>query len=255
MKKRKSTSAMGHRMVEDSLFTVDVRPGVRIDLPTRRHIVLCPAVDDAAAQKALRLMQARAGSDDCAFVALNDHDRQGFIKTINMAFRQVDAQFVSYVAQDAFAGANWLQRMNAIFENEHVNFAAYNCGKWDGRIAAFGCIRSSWSFGLYGGDLFFPGYISHRADNELTVVARAQRCFAYDPSCLMVEVDYEKPFRKREELAKNFHEVDRELFEDRFASCFDGLISVQSMGALRPEYIKRRKFLHRARSMIGLNKD
>ena len=71
-------------------------------------------------------------------------------------------------------------------------------------------------------DLFFPGYISHRADNELTVVARAQGCFAYDPGCLMVEVDYEKPFRKREDLAKNFHEVDRELFEDRFASCFDG---------------------------------
>lgn len=231
---------------------VDVTAGKHVSLPARRHLVLCPAVDQSAALKALRLMSVRAGLDDVAFVALNDVERQGFIKTINIAFSGADAEFVSYTAQDAFAGVHWLTKMDAQFQAAATNFAAYNCGKWDGRIAAFGCARSTWVRQLYGGDFFYPGYLSHRADNELTVVARGQGCFSYDPSSLLVEVDYEKPFRAKEDHASNFHSQDRAVFEKRFSEGFDGLISEATAFSLRDEYISPKKSLwERGRRFLG----
>jgi hypothetical protein len=224
-------------------ISVDVRAGHTIALPSRRHLVLCPAIDDDAAFKALRLMSVRSGIEDVAFVALKDVERHGFIKTINLAFEAVDASFVSYVAQDAFAGVDWLSIMESQFQNSGVNFSAYNCGKWHGRIAAFGCARTSWLRTLYNGKFFYPNYISHRADNELTVVARGQGCFAYDPRSVLVEVDFAKPFRPKEDEASNFHAEDRATFEKRFSEGFDGLIDPHAVAALKPEYLKQRKTL------------
>lgn len=224
-------------------ISVDVRAGHSIALPTRRHLVLCPAIDDAAAFKALRLMSVRSGVEDVAFVALNDVEKRGFIKTINLAFEAADAVFVSYVAQDAFAGVDWLSIMETQFQNSSVNFSAYNCGKWNGRIAAFGCARTSWLRTLYDGKFFYPNYISHRADNELTVIARGKNCFAYDPRSVLVEVDYDKPFRPKEDEASNFHAADRDTFEKRFSEGFDGLIDSSAVATLRPEYLKQRKTL------------
>lgn len=222
---------------------IDIKAGSPISLPARRHLVLCPAIDEEVAFRALRLMSVRAGVQDVAFVALKDLDRLGFIKTLNQAFRSSDSEFVSYVAQDAFAGVNWLAMMELQFERSTVNFSAYNCGKWNGRIAAFGCARSSWLRPIYAGDFFYPGYISHRADNEITIIARGNNCFSFNPACVLVEVDYDKPFRAKEDLASNFHLRDREIFEKRFKEGFDGLISAEAVSTLIPEYIKRKASL------------
>ncbi|PRY94125.1 hypothetical protein [Donghicola tyrosinivorans] len=233
-------------------ISVDVRSRQIVRLPARRHLVLCPAIDDTAAFKALRLMSVRSGVEDVAFVALKDVERQGFIKTINSAFKDADADLVSYVAQDAFAGVEWLAYMEAQFQSAKVNFAAYNCGKWNGRIAAFGCARTSWVRQLYAGDFFYPNYISHRADNELTVIARGQDCFSFDPRSLLVEVDFEKPFRSKEDGASNFHVEDRETFERRFSEGFDGLVEMPALAKLKPEYLKQKKSLwERGKRLLG----
>lgn len=228
---------------------VDVADDGPVSLPARRHLVLCPSIDQETAFKALRLLSIRAGVRDVAFVALNDVQRGGFIRTINKAFVSADAEFVSYVAQDAFAGVEWLSRMETQFTSRSVNFAAYNCGKWDGRIAAFGCARTSWIRKLYSESFFYPKYISHRADNELTAIARGQGCYSYDPACLLVEVDYDKPFRDREDSASNFHVEDRNTFEKRFDEGFDGFIDSDAIIRLRSDYIKERKsFVNRFKS-------
>ncbi len=220
---------------------VDVLDDRPVSLPARRHLVLCPSIDQETAIKSLRLLSIRAGVQDVAFVALNDVRRGGFIRTINNAFVSADAEFVSYVAQDAFAGVEWLSRMESQFTSRSVNFAGYNCGKWSGRIAAFGCARASWLRNIYSGNFFHPEYISHRADNELTAIARGQECYSYDPACILVEVDYDKPFRNKEDSASNFHAEDRNTFEKRFDEGFDGLIDAGAIGRLRSDYIKERK--------------
>ncbi len=71
--------------------------------------------------------------------------------------------------------------------------------------------------------------MSHKADNELTVLARALDMFAYNPECTIMEYD-----PKKDQGGSNKN--DDILFQKRFLSGFDGLAPVNKLNALAHEY-------------------
>lgn len=198
-------------------------------------VVIMPALDEAEALRAAKTMISRAGSRLRVLIAL-DKQRGGFINAVNAAARQIRAKYLVYSAQDARPGVDWLKRALRCMENSPHGLLAFNDGKWRGRLAGFGMVRTSWVEHLYGGAVFHDGYRSHRADNELTVIARAQRRFVYCPSSILLEQDASKALRRTERSADNFTAADRALFEKRYREGFDGLAPLAELDQLWPEY-------------------
>lgn len=193
-------------------------------------VVIMPATDLVAATKSAELMQVRAGIDHTIVVVVDDL-HVGFIAVANAAFKRVKCKYVAYVAQDAFAGRNWLKTAFESLENDGVSLVALNDGKWRGHIASFGVARAEWLEQLYGDNIFFPMYRSHGADNELTVLARCQGVYQYTSDALLVEIDHQKDFC--------FNAQDKSdglLFRYRLAHCFNGLVEMDVLTDLRNEY-------------------
>lgn len=121
----------------------------------------------------------------------HDIARVGFIKTLNTIAKEINAEFIVYVAQDSLAGAGWLKiAMENLVENDKSLFA-FNDGIWKGRLAQFGVVRMKFSEKLYGlGNIFYTGYHTHRADDELTLISKLTDQYSYSADALMLEVDY-----------------------------------------------------------------
>ena len=134
-------------------------------------ILVMPSTDVAQAQRAAQLMASRAAVDDALLLVVLDEDREGFVALANRVYRATRSQCFGYVAQDVFAGRRWL--------DSH-----------------------------YGGDLFHPGYAQHYADTELTVLARGNGEYTYNPHAMLVEIDWTKDSKP-----VNLH--DRMLFAQR----------------------------------------
>lgn len=205
-------------------------------------VAVLPTLDREAALQTAREMITLAGAPLRVLIAL-DEERKGFIHAVNTAARQITAQYIIYAAQDARAGLNWLSHARTAMRESSGGLLAFNDGKWRGRLAGFGMVRTSWVKGLYGGAVFHNGYHSHRADNELTVIARAQGRFVYCPEAVLLEQDAGKALRRSERSAGNFTRDDRQLFETRYDAAFDGLAPRPALKKLRPEYFgHHRKF-------------
>lgn len=188
--------------------------GCVLDAPV---IAVLPWVRREAAQRAARLMIARAGVA-LQVLAVQDDAGVGPVAIWNLALRRTRGAFFLYVAEDAFAGRLWLRfALQALQAKPQAGLVAFNDGKWFGQLAGFGLVRRSWLLPLYGGDLFFPGYARHYGDTELTLVARQQDALAYHPHAVLVEVDDEKD-------GKPVDEADRALFRQRAAQGFDGRV-------------------------------
>jgi len=185
-------------------------------------LVIMPFTQAEPARRAAAQLAARAGTGGL-LLALQDDQSRGFIACANQAFRASAHPLVAYVAQDAFAGRNWLSRGVQAIGQGGAALLAFNDGKWSGQLAAFGLVRREWASLLYGGDLFYPGYEAHFADVELTLLALAERRLAYDPNAVLVEVDNDKDKR-----SVNPH--DRRVFAARKANGFGG--RVRSPGLL-----------------------
>ncbi|MCS6764147.1 MAG: hypothetical protein MO853_09570 [Candidatus Protistobacter heckmanni] len=170
----------------------------------------------AEALPSARLMAWRAG-DDGLLLAVEDARREGMIAVVNSAFRCSESTYFGYVAQDAFAGRNWLALAMQRFEGS-VWLLGFNDGKWGSMLAGFGLAECGWTQRIYGGEFFYPGYHSHYADAELTVIAIAQQAYAYDPNSLMVEVDWNKDHA-------GLDPQDRSLYAHRAKGGFDGRVS------------------------------
>ncbi|MFZ2630257.1 MAG: glycosyltransferase [Desulfosalsimonadaceae bacterium] len=165
----------------------------------------------------------------CTILIVNDSKRQGFIKTLNEAAARITVKYIVYLAQDAWPGRDWLRCACEIMDKSGKGLLAFNDGKWKGRIASFGMVRTGWVRTLYNGWIFYPGYVSHAADNELTVVARAQDMYVYNPDCTLMEYDPEKDFG-------GSNPKDRALFQKRFLQGFDGLAPLTKLEGLAQEY-------------------
>ena len=181
----------------------------RTDAP----LVVMPFVDAAEATRSATQLARRAGAEG-VLLAVEDVARHGFIRVVNTVFRRAQAPHVAYVAQDAFAGRDWLSAgLEAIARNDG-GLLAFNDGKWGGALAAFGMVAAPWARRNYGGDLFHPAYRRHYADVELTLVAMQQRRLRYSSEALLIEVDWEKDGRP-------INHDDRVTFHRRNQTAFD----------------------------------
>ena len=171
--------------------------------------VFMPCLDLEKAKQAAKVLKARAGINHQIILAL-DQERKGFIAVVNELFQHSNYRYIVYTAEDAFPGMNWLKHAYDELERSQKGLLAFNDGKWFGQLAAFGMVRSSWARSVYTtGDLFYSGYQSHYADNELTLIAQAQQQLAYNPHAMLIEVDYQK------ERTWQSNPKDKALFQDR----------------------------------------
>lgn len=190
---------------------------LRKTAPFEAHaVVAMPATDPVQAERSARLMARRAGVDGLILVVY-DEERNGFINTCNLAFKNSRSHYFAYVAQDAFAGRVWLKVAQIQLEKTGKGMLAFNDGKWQGQLASFGMVSRTWAERHYNGDLFFPLYHSHYADAELTLVAKTHDQLCYAPRSVMIEVDWEKE-------DKLINDADRQLFRRRVSTFFDGRV-------------------------------
>lgn len=153
--------------------------------------VIMPCTDETKAMKTAQILNRRADIPSRILV-VQDTLRQGFIKTLNQTAARITAKYIVYLAQDAWPGRGWLKCAYETLEQSQQALLAFNDGKWRGRIASFGMVRTEWAKRLYGGPVLYPGYTAHKADNELTVIARVQDLFVYNPECSLMEYDPDK---------------------------------------------------------------
>ncbi|MFZ1030212.1 MAG: glycosyltransferase, partial [Limnoraphis robusta] len=146
--------------------------------------VIMPCIDTKKAMETADILSRRAGMY-CKILVVYDTLRQGFIKTLNDAAARVACRYIVYLAEDAFPGRNWLRCAYESLEKSGKGLLAFNDGKWSGKIASFGMIRTDWVKSLYNGHVLCPHYKSHAADNELTVIARACDMHLYKPECTL----------------------------------------------------------------------
>lgn len=176
-------------------------------------LVVMPFLNATMAQRASQQLARRAGCPGLLLAVYDDH-KEGFVKLINRAFTLSQSAAFAYTAQDAFAGRDWLAIASRALAKEQAGLVAFNDGKWVGQMAAFGLADRQWVKSVYGGPLFFPGYHSHYADTELSVIARAQMKYSYDPNAILIEVDWEKE-------SKVVNIEDRSIFNNRKTNLFD----------------------------------
>lgn len=179
-------------------------------------LVVMPFLDAEQAHKAAQLMASRAGAEGLILAVL-DAERAGFISLINTVFLHSRGTYFAYVAQDAFAGRDWLQlALTALGQDKH--FLGFNDGKWAGAMASFGLAKRAWAEKNYAGLFFHPQYQRHYADAELTLLALNEVCYAYDPNSVLLEVDWDKD-------GNAVNPEDRQRFLERQATGFDGRIN------------------------------
>ena len=179
-------------------------------------IMTMPFIDAAQAKRAARLAATRAGAP-ALLLAVHDDARQGFISIINQAFAAPRSPWFGYMAQDAFAGRAWLALALRALQTKTAGLLGFNDGKWQGQLAAFGLAERVWAQSVYGGDFFHSAYKSHYADTELTVIAREQGRYVYEPNSVLVEADWDK-----ENASVN--PADRALYKARAAAGFDARV-------------------------------
>ena len=183
-------------------------------------LVVMPFINASQAQQACELMSNRAAAQGL-ILAVHDDDKLGFIAIVNAVFKLSQSPYFGYVAQDAFAGRQWLKlAIEALGENK--SFLGFNDGKWAGALAGFGLAKRAWAQNNYAGNFFHPGYQRHFADAELTLLALQNGLYAYDANSVLVEVDWDKD-------SSSVHPADRALFAQRKSARFDGRINSQPL--------------------------
>lgn len=214
---------------DHSIQVLDVQEIAKLEWSDPEGVaVIMPCINPERGMATARFLRSRAGIDHRIYVVV-DTLRQGFIKTLNRMASALDVKYIVYLAEDAFPGPDWLRIAHDRLEKTGRGLLAFNCGKWRGRVAAFGMVRVAWARELYGGPILFDGYKAHKADNELTVIARVNDQFDYVPESTLVEYDLGKVFTDTVRL-------DPELFDERFRTGFGGLASVQALRPLAKEY-------------------
>lgn len=187
------------------------------NLDTDGPLVVLPFTEPALAKRASELMASRAGTRGL-IACIFDEKREGFIAIVNRVFAQSDAQWVGYVAQDAYPGRLWLLNALTTLDKSGAGLLGFNDGKWSGSLAGFGLVHRPWALQNYGGPLFNPGYQRHYADAELTLLALNDGKYVYNPDAVLIEVDWQKD-------SKLADDNDRARFLHRVSTGFDDRIT------------------------------
>jgi glycosyltransferase involved in cell wall biosynthesis len=228
-------SGAGGGRLRDDIEVIDAEQLRRLE---RGHVddvvVIMPSINRRRAIATARHLAQRAGMPVRIVVVL-DNKRRGFVDTLNRTARRIAARYLVYLAEDAVAGQHWLKTAHDELERSGKGLLAFNCGKWHGRVAAFGMVRTEWVQKLYGNHVLHGGYRAHRADNELTAIARATDEFVYCPQAVLLENDPGKLVL--DQGVEQSHAADRRLFRQRYARAFDGLAVPERLAVLEAEYI------------------
>jgi hypothetical protein len=188
-------------------------------------LMVMPFIDEAVAVRAGEHACQRAGAGGL-LLAVHDAQRQGFIKTVNEVFARSQSRWFGYMAQDAFAGRDWMALALRALEHKGGAFLGFNDGKWRGLLASFGLAQREWAQGNYAGrEFFYPGYTRHYADTELTLLAMQAKGYVYEPNSVLVEVDWAKE-------AQAVHAADRALYRQRAAQGFEGRVADKALQGL-----------------------
>jgi hypothetical protein len=182
-------------------------------LQTQGVLVVIPATDVQMAQRAAALASSRAGVAATVLIVL-DTARMGLVRVHNEVFKHTQSTHYAYLAQDAFVGRDWLSLGLDALERQNAALLGFNDGKWQGQLASFGLAKRDWVNTLYNGSFFFEGYKSHYADTELTLIAREQHRYAYEPNAVVMEVDWNK------DAAPSTSAEDKSLFKARAKTGF-----------------------------------
>lgn len=171
-------------------------------------VFVMPFIDQDQATKATKILSQRANFSNAVLVAIYDSNRDGFINAANQVYRLTESELFGYLASDAFPCRKWLEYSVSAFERNDIGLLGYNDGKWLGSLAAFGLAKRDWLADYYTNGVFHPGYHSHFADTELSVLAHATKKFGYNPNIVVMEVDYDKD-------SKPVNHRDQVLFKER----------------------------------------
>ena len=186
--------------------------------PTDGPLMVLPYTDEAMAVRAGELACKRAGVSGGLVLAVHDAQRQGFVKTVNQVFAASQGQWFGYMAQDAFAGRDWMAIALRVLQERQGVLLGFNDGKWHGALAGFGMARRAWAQANYDGSFFNTAYNRHFADVELTLLAMQAKRYVYAPQSVLVEVDWGKD-------AASVHGADRQVFHARLAQGLDGRVT------------------------------
>ncbi|WP_341899959.1 glycosyltransferase [Synechococcus sp. UW140] len=222
---------------DDSIIILDVQSldSFFLNDPAAVTVVM-PSIDISKALNTARLLLRRAGMPTSVCI-VEDTLRAGFIHALNKTASKLRVKYVVYLAEDAFPSINWLDRAYKHLDKTGKGLLAFNCGKWAGRIAAFGMVRLSWIHSIYENSVLYSGYKAHKADNEITVIARALNQFDYEPDCVLLEIDPSKTGVNKETASTS--KYDRSLFLQRFKGGFDNLLDKSAISLYWDEYLDR----------------
>lgn len=233
------TEPFDHGLSQGNVYLKDIKHIDELKGQLTKDIcVVMPCIDTEKGLTCAARLQAKAGIA-ADYVVSVDTKRQGFIKTLNQTARVSDAKYIVYLAEDALPGDDWLATAHQHMESSEKSVLGFNCGKWHGRIAAFGMVRKDWIYRFYDNAILFDGYKSHRADNEITVIGKAQGEYIYAADSVLFENDRRKDFRGKESAAHNFSLDDRNLFVQRFDSGFGGTVEQKKLKPLESKYISK----------------
>lgn len=180
-------------------------------------LLVMPCTDVPMARRAASLMAQRAGAPGHALL-VEDLAGWGFIRIVNQVFRHTRGPYFGYVAQDAFAGRQWLALALEALQRPGKHLFGFNDGKWHGAFAGFGLAERGWAAHNYaGGEFFHPDYQRHYADVELSLLAMNEGAYIHDPRSLLVEVDWAKD-------SASVDAQDRALYQARAAAGFEGRV-------------------------------
>ena len=188
-------------------------------------IMVMPFTDELSASRAGELAASRSSAKGL-LLAVHDDKRTGFVQVVNLAFAATKSPWFGYMAQDAFAGRDWIAiALQALHKNRGV-LLGFNDGKWQGALASFGLASRAWASANYpSGEFFYPGYQRHYADAELTVLAMQAKGYVYEPQSVLVEVDWAKD-------GAAVHAPDRTLYRERAARGFDARVKDTSLATM-----------------------
>lgn len=188
-------------------------------------LVVIPVIDLEMGKRAATLVASRANAQGLVLL-VHDSARIGLVKIHNQVFQNSKSSYYAYLAQDVFVGRNWLGLGVDALNAHGAGLLGFNDGKWQGQLASFGLARREWINDVYGGSFFFEGYNSHYADTELTLIARQQGCYVYEPNAVVLEVDWDK------DTKPSTNPQDKSLFQARAQQGFGGRVLSPELRAL-----------------------